>query len=148
MGPAPLRHGPLVLLGGEEAALPPSVLRTVLVRDKTRRRGDVLRLLARLDILEVHLLARPAQEARRCVVGACGLVQGPERTEAEPDVAGPNLGGVPAVGALADAAVAQRSSAARRHGGASVAGRWSGEERKWWTRWSGEEATRHAWQCG
>ena len=102
------------------------MLRTFLVRDKTRRRGDVLRLLARVDILEVHLLAWPVQAPRRRVVGACGLVQCLERTEAKPDVAGPNLGRVPAVGALVDAAVARRSSAARRHGGASVAGRWSG----------------------
>ena len=49
-----------------------------------------------------------------------------EGAEAEPDVAGPDLGVVPAVGALADTAVARRSSAVRQHGGASVAGRWSG----------------------
>jgi len=148
VAPAPLRHGPLVLLCDEEAALPPSMLRTFLVRDKTRRRGDVLHLLARVDILEVHLLAWPVQVPRRRVVGACGLVRCLERTEAEPDVAGPNLGRVPAVGALVDAAVARRSSAARRHGVAAVAGRWSGEERKRWRRWSGEEATRRAWHCG
>ena len=59
VAPAPLRHGSLVLLGDEEAALPPTVLRTVLVRDKTRRRGEILRLLAREDIVEVHLRRRP-----------------------------------------------------------------------------------------
>ena len=60
VAPAPLRHGPLVLLGDEEAALPLGVLSTVLRRVQTRRRGDVERLLERVHILEVHLAARPA----------------------------------------------------------------------------------------
>ena len=36
---APLRHGSLVLLGDEEAALLPHVVRTILVGDETRRRA-------------------------------------------------------------------------------------------------------------
>ncbi|KAE8812958.1 hypothetical protein D1007_10056 [Hordeum vulgare] len=41
VAPAPLRHDLLILLGDEEAALPRSVLRTVLCGVYTRRRGDV-----------------------------------------------------------------------------------------------------------
>ena len=103
---APLRHGSLVLLDEEEAALPPSVVGTVEVGDETRRRGDALRLLAREDVPKVHLRPGPIQAPRRRVVRAGRLVRAPEQPEAEPDVAGPDLGGVLAVGALADAAIA------------------------------------------
>ena len=118
---APLRHGSLVLLGDEEAALPPSVVGTVHVRDETRRRGDALRLLAREDVPEIHLGPGPLQAPRRRVVRAGSLMRRLEGAEAEPDVAGPYLGGVPAVGALADAAKAPSTPAARRYGGAVVA---------------------------
>ena len=81
-----------------------------------------MRLLARVDVLEVHLRAQPVQAPCRRVVRTGGLVRSLEGAEAEPDVAGPDLSLVGAAGALADAAVARRSTAARRHGGAVVAG--------------------------
>ena len=78
---------------------------------------------------------------RRRVVRADGLVRGLERAEAEADVAGPDLGVEGTGGAFTDAAVARRSPAVRRHGGAALEA-----ARKRWKRRGGEGIG--VWQCG
>ena len=85
---ASLRHGSLVLLGDEEAALPPNVVGTVHVGDETRRRGDALRLLrvktSRKFICDRGLSKRHAA-ASYARAASCALRNVPRPGRTSPD---------------------------------------------------------------
>ena len=125
----PLARRALVPLGDAQTALRLVAAVLFLLSNDVRRRREILGLLARPHVMEIHRRSRAPEPPRHGVVRARGLVRGLVGAEADALAAVTYLRVIRTFGARADAAVPRARDAAvprarreTRHGGGSGSG--------------------------
>jgi hypothetical protein len=113
-----MRHGALVVLGDEQAALRLAMKVAVHLRDEVRLWREELRFLEGLRLGEVHLQARAPEAPCRRVIHTRHLLRRVVGAEREAEAGGANLIVEEPVRARAHALEAGGTAPAKRHGGA------------------------------